>query len=301
VARGGLIDEDALFTALTTGEIAGAGLDVFVNEPPKDSPLLALPNVVVTPHLGASTDEAQEKAGVAVAKSVRQALAGELVPDAVNVAGGVIDPQVRPGIALVEKLGQVFSGLAQSSPLTSVDVEVRGEISNLDVSVLKLSALKGIFKNVVSESVSYVNAPLLAEQRGIEVRLLTDAESADYRNVIALRGALSDGTQISVAGTLVGTKQNEKIIEINSYEVDLPIDEHLIVMQYTDRPGIVAVYGKEFGDAKINIAGMQIARQKLGGTALSVLTVDSPVPAGILEKVRKAIDADVMLEIDITE
>lgn len=301
VARGGLIDEDALYTALTTGEIAGAGLDVFVNEPPKDSPLLDLPNVVVTPHLGASTDEAQEKAGIAVAKSVRQALAGELVPDAVNVAGGVIDPSVRPGIALVEKLGQVFSGLAQSSPLTSVDVEVRGEISNLDVSVLKLSALKGIFKNVVSESVSYVNAPLLAEQRGIEVRLLTDAESADYRNVIALRGALSDGTQISVAGTLVGTKQSEKIIEINSYEVDLPIDEHLIVMQYTDRPGIVAVYGKEFGDASINIAGMQIARQKLGGTALSVLTVDSPVPAPILEKVRKAIDAQVMLEIDITE
>jgi len=301
VARGGLIDEDALYTALTTGEIAGAGLDVFVNEPPKDSPLLDLPNVVVTPHLGASTDEAQEKAGIAVAKSVRQALAGELVPDAVNVAGGVIDPLVRPGIALVEKLGQVFSGLAQSSPLTSVDVEVRGEISNLDVSVLKLSALKGIFKNVVSESVSYVNAPLLAEQRGIEVRLLTDAESADYRNVIALRGALSDGTQISVAGTLVGTKQSEKIIEINSYEVDLPIDEHLIVMQYTDRPGIVAVYGKEFGDASINIAGMQIARQKLGGTALSVLTVDSPVPAPILEKVRKAIDAQVMLEIDITE
>jgi len=301
VARGGLIDEDALYTALTTGEIAGAGLDVFVSEPPKESPLLALPNVVVTPHLGASTDEAQEKAGVAVAKSVRQALAGELVPDAVNVAGGIIDPLVRPGIALVEKLGQVFSGLAQTSPLTSVDVEVRGEISNLDVSVLKLSALKGIFKNVVSESVSYVNAPLLAEQRGIEVRLLTDAESADYRNVIALRGALSDGTQISVAGTLVGTKQNEKVIEINGYEVDLPIDEHLIVMQYTDRPGIVAVYGKEFGDAKINIAGMQISRQKLGGTALSVLTVDSPVPAGILEKVRKAIDADVMLEIDITE
>lgn len=301
VARGGLIDEDALYTALTTGEIAGAGLDVFVNEPPKDSPLLDLPNVVVTPHLGASTDEAQEKAGIAVAKSVRLALAGELVPDAVNVAGGVIDPSVRPGIELVVKLGQVFSALAQSSPLTSVDVEVRGEIADLDVSVLKLAALKGIFKNVVSESVSYVNAPLLAEQRGIEVRLLTEGESTDYRNLITLRGALSDGSQISVSGTLQGVKQSEKITEINSYEVDLPIDEHLIVMQYTDRPGIVAVYGKEFGDAEINIAGMQIARQKLGGTALSVLTVDSPVPAPILEKVRKAIDAQVMLEIDITE
>nr|BFF13426.1 hypothetical protein GCM10025699_47290 [Microbacterium flavescens] len=158
VARGGLIDEDGLYEALTTGEIAGAGLDVFVSEPPVDQKLLGLENVVVTPHLGASTDEAQEKAGVSVARSVRLALGGELVPDAVNVAGGVIDPYVRPGIPLVEKIGQVFSGLADS-PLTSVDVEVRGDLVEYDVSVLKLAALKGIFTNIVSESVSYVNAP----------------------------------------------------------------------------------------------------------------------------------------------
>ncbi|MEY4532477.1 MAG: hypothetical protein RI926_246 [Actinomycetota bacterium] len=301
VARGGLIDEDALYEALTNNVIAGAGLDVFVSEPPTGSPLLGLPNVITTPHLGASTDEAQEKAGVSVAKSVRLALSGELVPDAVNVAGGVIDPYVRPAIPLVEKLGQVFSGLAHTSPLTSVDVEVRGEITQFDTSVLKLAALKGIFTNVVSESVSYVNAPLLAEQRGIVVRTLSEEESPEYRTVLTLRGALSDGTQISVSGTLAGIKQVEKIVEINGYEVDVPIDDHLIVMQYIDRPGIVAVYGKEFGDAKINIAGMQIARQNLGGKALSVLTVDSPVPASLLEKVRKAIDADVMLEVDITE
>lgn len=301
VARGGLIDEDALYEALTTNEIAGAGLDVFVSEPPTGSPLLGLPNVITTPHLGASTDEAQEKAGISVAKSVRLALSGELVPDAVNVAGGVIDPYVRPAIPLVEKLGQVFSGLAHTSPLTSVDVEVRGEITQFDTSVLKLAALKGIFTNVVSESVSYVNAPLLAEQRGIEVRTLSEEESPEYRTVLTIRGALSDGTQISVSGTLAGIKQVEKVVEINGYEVDVPIDDHLIVMQYIDRPGIVAVYGKEFGDAKINIAGMQIARQNLGGKALSVLTVDSPVPAALLEKVRKAIDADVMLEVDITE
>ena len=301
VARGGLIDEDALYHALKNNVIAGAGLDVFVSEPPKDSPLLDLPNIVVTPHLGASTDEAQEKAGISVAKSVRLALSGELVPDAVNVAGGVIDPYVRPAIPLFEKLGQVFSGLAHTSPLTSVDIEVRGEITQFDTSVLKLAALKGIFTNVVSENVSYVNAPLLAEQRGIEVRTLTEEESPDYRTVLTIRGALSDGTQVSVSGTLVGTKQVEKIVEINGYEVDVPIDDHLIVMQYIDRPGIVAVYGKEFGDAKINIAGMQIARQELGGKALSVLTVDSPVPASLLEKVREAIDADVMLEVDITE
>ena len=301
VARGGLIDEEALFEALTNNVIAGAGLDVFVSEPPTGSPLLGLPNVITTPHLGASTDEAQEKAGISVAKSVRLALGGELVPDAVNVAGGVIDPYVRPAIPLVEKLGQVFSGLAHTSPLTSVDVEVRGEITQFDTSVLKLAALKGIFTNVVSESVSYVNAPLLAEQRGIVVRSLSEEESPEYRTMLTLRGALSDGTQISVSGTLAGIKQVEKVVEINGYEVDVPIDDHLIVMQYIDRPGIVAVYGKEFGDAKINIAGMQIARQNLGGKALSVLTVDSPVPAALLEKVRKAIDADVMLEVDITE
>ncbi|PPF87887.1 phosphoglycerate dehydrogenase [Subtercola sp. Z020] len=299
VARGGLIDEDALFRALTGGVIAGAGLDVFVSEPPTDQKLLGLENVVVTPHLGASTDEAQEKAGVSVAKSVRLALSGELVPDAVNVAGGVIDPSVRPGIGLVEKLGQVFSGLAVS-PLTSVDVVVRGEIAAFDVSVLKLAALKGIFTNQVSETVSYVNAPLLAEQRGVTVRLITDPVSEEYRNIINLTGALSDGSQISVSGTLTGTKQIEKIVEINGYDVEVPFAEHLLVMMYDDRPGIVAVYGREFGDASINIAGMQIARTTAGGKALSVLTIDSPAPEGLLERVRTAIDADVLTEIDIT-
>jgi D-3-phosphoglycerate dehydrogenase len=300
VARGGLIDEDALYAALKSQRIAGAGLDVFVSEPPLESPLLSLENIILTPHLGASTDEAQEKAGVSVARSVRLALGGELVPDAVNVAGGVIDPTVRPGIPLMEKLGQVFSGLADS-PVTSIDVEVRGEIAGFDVSVLKLAALKGIFSNIVSESVSYVNAPLLAEQRGVEVRLITESESEEYRNLLTLRGALSDGSQISVSGTLTGTKQIEKIVEINGYDVEVPFAEHLIVMVYTDRPGIVAVYGKEFGDASINIAGMQIARREAGGQALSVLTIDSPAPEGLLEKVRAAIDADLLREIDITE
>ncbi|PPH22131.1 phosphoglycerate dehydrogenase [Rathayibacter sp. AY1C4] len=300
VARGGLIDEDALHRALVAKTIAGAGLDVFVKEPPTGSPLLALENVVVTPHLGASTDEAQEKAGVSVARSVRLALSGELVPDAVNVAGGVIDEYVRPGIPLVEKLGQVFSGLADS-PVTSIDVEVRGELAGYDVKVLKLAALKGVYTNVVSETVSYVNAPVLAEQRGIEVRLITEPVSDEYRNVITLRGALSDGSQISVSGTLTGTKQVEKIVAINGYDVEVPLAKHLVVMSYVDRPGIVAVYGREFGDAAVNIAGMQIARTEAGGKALSVITIDSPAPDGLLEKVRVAIDADLMQEIDITE
>ncbi|MDQ1513057.1 MAG: D-3-phosphoglycerate dehydrogenase / 2-oxoglutarate reductase, partial [Microbacteriaceae bacterium] len=154
-SRGGIIDESALAEALGTGRIAGAALDVFVQEPPQNPELLTQPKLQVTPHLGASTDEAQEKAGIAVARSVRLALGGELVPDAVNVAGGVIDPYVRPGIPLVEKLGQVFAGLADG-PIASLDVEVRGELADYDVSVLKLAALKGVFMSGVSENVSYV-------------------------------------------------------------------------------------------------------------------------------------------------
>ncbi|MEO5535897.1 MAG: phosphoglycerate dehydrogenase [Pseudolysinimonas sp.] len=301
VARGGLIDEDALYVALTTGEIAGAGLDVFVSEPPVDKKLLDLPNIVVTPHLGASTDDAQEKAGVSVARSVRLALEGELVPDAVNVAGGVIDPFVRPGIALVEKLGQVLAGVAGHGALTSLEVQVRGELAAYDVSVYRLAALKGYFSNQVTENVSYVNAPVLAEQRGISSTLTVSEESADYRNVTTLRGVLGDGTVVEVAGTLSGTKMAQKIVGLNGYDIEVPLADHLLVMSYEDRPGIVAVYGREFGEAGINIAGMQIARQRAGGTALTVLTLDSPVPEELLAKIATEIQAISMRAIDVVE
>jgi len=299
VARGGLVDEKALAAALNTHEIAGAGLDVFTSEPPTDDSLTGLPNILVTPHLGASTDEAQEKAGVSVARSVRLALGGELVPDAVNVAGGVIDPIVRPGIPLMEKLGQIVAGLADA-PLASIDVEVRGEIAELDVSVLKLAALKGIFSNAITEQVSYVNAPLLAEQRGIAVRLLTDAASEDYRNVLTIRGGTSEGGRVSVSGTLTGPKQVEKIVEINGYDVEVLMAEHFVVMTYTDRPGIVGIFGPAFGAADINIAGLQIARKgRRGSPALAVITVDDPVDPALLDSLRADIRADVMRGIDV--
>ncbi|MFT4228718.1 MAG: phosphoglycerate dehydrogenase [Microbacterium sp.] len=304
VARGGLIDEDALYDALTRGEIAGAGLDVFTSEPPQEGGsaqrLLALPNVVVTPHLGASTAEAQEKAGVSVARSVRLALEGDLVPDAVNVAGGVIDPFVRPGIALVEKLGQFFTGLAHGA-LTNLDIEVRGELAQYDVSVYRLAALKGIFTNIVSENVSYVNAPLFAEQRGIETRLIVEAESPLYRNITILRGTLSDGTVLTVAGTLAGTRMVPKVVGINGYEIEVPFERYHVVMRYADRPGIVAIYGRLLGDAQINIAGLQVAHPDASGRALSVLTVDSPVPDAILAAMREAVGGDIFRQIEITE
>lgn len=304
VARGGLFDEEALLEALTTGQIAGAGLDVFTAEPPKPdsaaAKLVALPNVVGTPHLGASTDEAQEKAGVSVAKSVKLALEGDLVPDAVNVAGGVIDPFVRPGIGLVEMLGQYFTGLSHSA-LTSLDIEVRGELAAFDVSVYRLAALKGIFTNIVSENVSYVNAPLFAEQRGIETRMIVEAESPQYRNLTVLRGTMSDGTTLSVAGTLAGTRMVPKIVAINGYDIEVPIAGHHVVMRYQDRPGIVAIYAKKLGDAGINIEGLQVAHPDASGHALSVLTVDAAVPDELLDQMRQAVGADLFCQIEIVE
>lgn len=298
VARGGLIDEDALKDALESGEIAGAALDVFMQEPPADQSLTGLPNVNVTPHLGASTEEAQEKAGIAVARSVRLALAGELVPDAVNVAGGVIAEDVRPGLPLTEKLGQAFALIA-AGRVSAIDVVVSGEISQHDVSVLKLAALKGFFTQIVQDPVSYVNAPFLAEQRGIQVRLITEPSAEDYRNVIQLRGALEDGQQVSISGTLAGIKQVEKIVEINGYDIEVPFSDHFVVFSYVDRPGIVAAYGGILGEAGINIASLQIARKESEGTALSVLSVDSPVDETIMAALKEAVAADEMCVVDL--
>lgn len=299
-SRGGIIDEDALYEALKSNQIGGAGLDVFVNEPPKDSPLLTLDNILVTPHLGASTDEAQEKAGISVARSVRLALAGDLVPDAVNVAGGVIDSSVKPGIPLAEKLGQLVAGLAHTS-IVSVEFEARGEIAAHDVTVLKLAALKGLFQTMVTEQVSYVNAPLMAEQRGVEVRLVQNTESDEYRNVTTLKAVLSDGTVVSAGGTVIGPKHHQKIVSINGYDVELALAEHMVVMIYQDRPGIVAVYGKAFAEAGINIAAMTIARQQKGGKALSVITIDSPVESDLLDQMRQEIQADTMRAVSMLE
>ncbi len=176
-ARGGLVDEAALATALNEGRVAGAGFDVFATEPCTDSPLFGAERAVVTPHLGASTNEAQEKAGTSVARSVRLALSGEFVPDAVNVQGGAIAEDVRPGLPLAEMLGRTFTGLA-GGIAARLEVEVRGEIASYDVKVLELAALKGVFTDVVEKSVTYVNAPLFAQDRGVEVMLTHHARRA---------------------------------------------------------------------------------------------------------------------------
>jgi D-3-phosphoglycerate dehydrogenase len=289
-ARGGIVDEHALALALKDGRVAGAAMDVYSTEPCTDSPLFGFDNVVATPHLGASTHEAQEKAGTQVARSVKLALAGEFVPDAVNVQGGPVDEDVRPGLPLAEKLGRIFTALA-GGVAARLDVEVRGEIAARDVRVLQLAALKGVFSDVVEDPVSYVNAPLLAADRGVAVGLVTDEVSPDWRNVVTLRGTLPGGQVVSVSGTLTGTRQTEKLVEVNGFEMEIALAAHMAFLTYTDRPGIVGVVGDILGGQGINIAGMQVCRNARGGRALIVLTIDSALPPALLEEITAAIGA----------
>ena len=189
-ARGGLVDEAALAEAISSGHVRAAGLDVFSSEPCTDSPLFELPQVVVTPHLGASTEEAQDRAGTDVAESVRLALAGEFVPDAVNVGGGVVNEEVAPWLDLARKLGVLAAALSDGAP-TSLSVQVRGELASEDVEVLKLSALRGLFSAVIEDPVTFVNAPALAAERGVTAEISTASESPNHRSLLDVRVAAS--------------------------------------------------------------------------------------------------------------
>src|SRR3954469_1251333 len=300
-ARGGLLDEHALAQALKEGRVPGAGLDVYATEPCTDSPLFGFDNVVATPHLGASTVEAQDKAGLAVARSVKLALQGEFVPDAVNVqAGGVVAEEIKPGLPLAEKLGRVFTALA-GGVASRLTVEVRGEIAAYDVSVLQLSALKGVFADVVEEPVTFVNAPLHAAERGVELGLVTSEESPEFRNLVTVRGTLATGAEVSVSGTLSGPRHIEKLTDVDGFDIDVVPAEHMVFLKYDDRPGVVGVVGRVLGDAGVNIAAMQVSRREAGGEALMVLTVDSAIPSPALAEIAYVIGSTSTHPVDLTE
>jgi D-3-phosphoglycerate dehydrogenase len=206
---------------------------------------------------------------------------------------------VRPGIALVEKLGRMFTAIAGSVPV-QLDVEVSGEITEHDVSIWELSALKGLFTDVTENPVTYVNAPLLASERGCESRLVTTATADDFRNVTTLVGTLADGTTVSVAGTLTGPKMVEKVVGVNGFDLEIPLSDHMVFFSYVDRPGVIGSVGKLLGDADVNIAAMQVSRIDEGGEALVALTVDSPIPEDVVTAITTEVGTETLRTVALT-
>jgi D-3-phosphoglycerate dehydrogenase / 2-oxoglutarate reductase len=297
-ARGGLVDETALAKAVESGHLGGTALDVFSEEPTTQSPLFELDRVVVTPHLGASTTEAQDKAGVAIAEQLILALTGQFVPNAVNVDAGPVPDALRPFLPLAEKLGRLYTALAGGGPSGRANLvmgghlglEYVGALAEHDTRVLTLAALKGMLAPVVHEPVTYVNAPLLAAERGLELVETKTRHSRDWVNLMSLSGEGSRGP-VGVAGTTMGPRDAERLVAVNGIEIDMSPSAHMAFLFYEDRPGVIGRVGTILGRAGINIASMQVGRRKQGGEALMALTVDAGVPASVLDQVMAEIGA----------
>jgi D-3-phosphoglycerate dehydrogenase / 2-oxoglutarate reductase len=298
-ARGGLVDEEALAEAVSSGHVRGAGLDVFASEPTTDSPLFDLPQVVVTPHLGASTAEAQDRAGTDVAESVKLALAGEFVPDAVNVGGGVVGEEVAPWLDLVRKLGLLIGVLSAELPV-SISVQVRGELAAEDVEVLRLSALRGLFSSVIEDPVTFVNAPALAAERGVEASISTATESPNHRSVVDVRAVCSDGQVANVAGTLSGPQQVEKVVAINGRNFDLRAEGINLIINYDDQPGTLGKIGTLLGSAGVNIHAAQLSEDAEGESATILMRIDRDVPADVRAAIADAVGANLLEVVDLS-
>jgi len=276
------VHEEDLADCVRDGVIAGAALDVFSTEPMIDSPLFELDSIIVTPHLGASTNEAQDKAGDTIATMVELALAGDFVPFAVNVDAAEANETLRPYLPLAERLGALFVALNGSVPDT-LEICTEGEIAGYDTRILELAVLKGFFGAISDEPVTYVNAPQLTKDHGLEVRDVNCATAADYVNLLTLRGG-----DHSIAGTLAGPRAEQRIVNIDGTPFDVPPADHMVVISNDDRPGVIGTVGTLLGDAQVNIADMDVARVDGSGTAVMLLAPTAKVPAEILDALRAA-------------
>ena len=282
VARGGIIVESDLAECISEGLIAGAALDVFDTEPCTDSPLFSLPEVVVTPHLGASTREAQDKAGDAIADMVQLALAGDFVPWAVNVDAAEADEMLRPFLGLAERLGRLFSSLSIDD-LSSVELRVEGDIAACDTRILALAVLKGMLSASRDEPVTFVNAPQLASEVGISLSESKSSVAEDHVNLIAVRGGGR-----SIAGTLLDRTGAERLVEIDGHGVDMPPAANMLLISNDDRPGVIGTVGTLLGDAGINIADMDVGRVARSGGALMLIAATAVVSDDVLSALRSA-------------
>jgi D-3-phosphoglycerate dehydrogenase / 2-oxoglutarate reductase len=283
-ARGGLVDEAALEEAIRSGKVAGAALDVFESEP-YSGPLLQFEQVVVTPHLAGSTNEAQDRAGLIIAEQVAAALEGELVQTAVNIP--VVDQEdlevLGPYIPLAAKLGRLASALVHGRP-SRVVVAAHGPLSDYDTRLLTVAALNGAFQDHVDQTVNYVNAPVIAAERGIEVSEQRFAGSQHYTNLVRVVVS-TDQEEVEVSGTTIGPEHRLFLAGALGFAIDLELAPRIAFLVYDDLPGVIGRVGTMFGEAGVNIANMAVSRTKEGGKALMAFSIDSPAPPDLLERV----------------
>ena len=281
-ARGELIDLDALADALDSGKVAGAALDVFPEEPMTEHPLFARDDVVVTPHLGASTAEAQDRAGTDTAVQVRAALTGGVVTTAVNL-GAPLPEVVAPFVPLCRSLGTLAQGLARTG-IDRVEAEFRGRLAEYDTRVLGIAVLGGILSGHTEEQVNLVNAGALAEERGIELTEIKDASSEDFTELITVRAGLGESA-VEVVGTGVGPRNVPYLVGVWGQSFYLPLAEHLAVFRYSDQPGMIGRVGTCFGEEGVNIISAAVGAEADGGRAVMVLTTDAPVAPETVERI----------------
>jgi D-3-phosphoglycerate dehydrogenase len=282
VARGGIVNESDLADAIRNGHVQGAALDVFEKEPTTESPLFELPSVVVVPHLGASTFEAQDKAGITIAEQVQLALAGDFVPYAVNVAAGEVSNAVRPFMGLAEVLGRFIGGLLDGKP-ADLEVNYLGELAGSGTKILTLCALKGLLTATGHDGVSFVNAPQLAEDHNLTYSEVSTVDSPEYVNQISVRSGDHE-----VSGTLVtiGTRLETRIVGVDGHSVEIPPAASMLVVHNDDRPGMIGMVGVALGEAGVSISSMAVGPDQRTKTALMVLSTEIPTPSEVIDRLR---------------
>ncbi len=285
-ARGGIVNEKALYDALVSGKVAGAAIDVFEEEPTRNMDLVGLDNVICTPHLGASTDEAQTNVAIAIAHQIAAYFATGEIKGAVNFpsVGADVMAVIRPYLDLAEKLG-AFQVQLLSGALQDVTIEYSGELLNLNVAPITVSLIKGLLDPILTETVNYINAPVIARERGIKVVESKSTETQDFTNMISLTVKTSKETG-KTAGAVFG-KNDPRIVRVNKFSVEIVPEGYMLAVSNEDTPGVVGNLGTTLGDSKVNIARLHLSRDAQAKKALVVLNTDSPVSSDVLEKLRK--------------
>ncbi len=285
-ARGGIVNEQDLFEALKSGKVAGAAFDVFEKEPPENHPLLTLDNFIATPHLGASTREAQENVATAVAEQIVDYLVAGTVRNAVNVPSVPADqlPTLSPYINLAERMGLFIGQLAEGG-LTRVTVEYSGEVGGLKQEPITLAALKGVLTPTLQENVNYVNAPLIAKDRGIEVKVSRSSGATEYTSLITLR--LQTGAKETSASGTLNSRKEPRVIQVDAFPMEAVPAGDMLVLMNNDKPGVIGNIGTLLGQNGINISRMQFGRESQGGLAMSVVSVDSPISDDLMARIKQ--------------